>query len=77
MHMLRCLFVIETHHQFKVAATHIPGSDNTGQTTCREINRAQFLATTPHCEKSPSMIPISFIAVATRVKTVLNCWGDR
>ena len=29
MHMLRVLFFIEAHHQFKIAATHIAGSSNT------------------------------------------------
>ena len=29
MHMLRVLFFIEAHHQFKIAATHVAGASNT------------------------------------------------
>ena len=47
MHMLRCLFFIEAHHQFKVGATHIPGSDNTRADDLSRDNCARFLATPP------------------------------
>ena len=61
MHMLRCLFFIEAHHQFLLSAVHIAGVKNTLADSLSRNKRESFLAEIRHCDHEPSPIPCSLM----------------
>ena len=61
MQLLRCLFFIEAHLQFKLEATHIPGADNDLADDLSRDNLAAFLHKLPSADPIPSPIPPSLL----------------
>lgn len=59
MQMLRCLFFLEAHYQFKVSATHIAGIENDLADDLSRDNYASFISKMGKCDPSPSVIPLS------------------
>lgn len=57
MQMLRCLFFVEAHFQFKLTATHIPGLENDRADDLSRNNAVQFLSKSALSEPNPSIIP--------------------
>ena len=57
MHMLRCLFFIEGHHQFRLSAIHIPGIHNDLADDLSRNNLSAFFAGASSSEKIRTQIP--------------------
>lgn len=57
MHLLRCLFFLETHYQFELVASHIPGVENSLADDLSCYLLPSFLSKVPHMDPSPSPLP--------------------
>ncbi len=56
-----CLFFIEAHFQFELAATHIPGIHNDLADDLSRNQVASFLAKSGKQEANPSLVPSSLL----------------
>lgn len=61
MHMLHCLFFIEAHFQFKLAAAHVPGVHNELADDLSRNKLPAFLNKAPWAHRDPSVIPFSLV----------------
>lgn len=61
MQLLRCLFFIEAHFQFRLTATHIPGVENDLADDLSRNNIVQFLEKSKLANPNPSTIPPSLL----------------
>ena len=68
MQLLRCLFFIEAHFQFKIAATHIPGSHNDLADDLSRNRGASFKSKMRSADTNSSLIPISLLQWLLRPK---------
>ena len=61
MQLLRCLFFLEAHYQFKISSTHIAGVENDLADDLSRDNYASFISKMGKCDPSPSVIPLSLL----------------
>lgn len=61
MQMLRCLFFIEAHYQFKMEVVHIPGVENDLADDLSRNNLVSFRKKFNACDPEPSVIPPSLL----------------
>ena len=58
MRLLRCLFFIEAHFNFRITAAHISGSANTAADMLSRNNITDFLSVFPQVSPFPTPIPL-------------------
>ncbi len=61
MRMLRCLFFVEAHFQFSLAATHIPGIHNVLADDLSRNRLPSFFSQIPDANRTPSFLPPSLL----------------
>ena len=61
MHLVRCLTLIECHHDFSIVSKHIPGHLNTLADALSRDNLPYFLSHCPQASATPTTIPLSLV----------------